>query len=180
MEDLSELERLDFDLISRVKGIKPAYTGPFLALAYPQTTPRFMNVAEFEITRREESSDGLRFWLEMLETLKAAKAEERFSSDNLGYGIMFVIPTYEGRIFEDKALFLLTVGTSPEYLDDAMHGVDEVGTRLLEKGLEFKREPIWAYSDYNFCQIPDLNTNRFMSKGLAEFVGLLKSQIVSA
>jgi len=53
---------------------------------------------------------------------------------------------------ECQRLFLTSVGATlfHPYYDDAMYDVDQWGSIILEKGIEFEQRPVWFNTDYNF------------------------------
>ena len=68
----------------------------------------------------------------------------------------------------------IAVGLSPRFFStncdtvDDRYEVDELGLKVLRAGLKENARPIWAWSNYNFCQVDFNNsTNLYTSSASA-------------
>ena len=117
-----------------------------------------------EITRCEEMTDEIAFWLAMERALKeaAAVSEDDLAKglkDQFRYAIRFIVPMSDTQQFTLQSFLYVSAGMGPDFTKggcdtvDAMHAIDRIGGSVLECGLSHGRKPVWASADYNFCGI---------------------------
>jgi hypothetical protein len=117
-----------------------------------------------KITRCEEMTDEIAFWLAMERALKEAAAvpEKELAQglkDQFRYSIRFIVPVSDTQQSMLQSFLYVSAGMGPDFTKgncdtvDAMHEIDRIGGSVLECGLSHGRKPVWASADYNFCGI---------------------------